>query len=85
MNDLEDWVKKTAEGDITEYMRGLRKITLEWVIAHLRFLKTWGLTKTDLEEIMRKAELDPIYKPIQNKEGLTRLAEIRKRVEKEFD
>ena len=73
-----DWLKKTAEGVIVEYVRGIRKkITLNWVVGQIKWLISWGLTDVDLEEIFGKVETSPAYKPIQHETGLKRLAEIK--------
>jgi len=78
---IKDWCKKTAEGTITAYMRGIKKrVTLNWVIGQIKWLISWGLTDTDLEEILKKAETSPSYKPIQHEEGLKRLAEIKEKL-----
>ena len=78
---IKDWCKKTAEGTITAYMRGIKKrVTLNWVIGQIKALKRMGLTNTDLKEILKKAGTSPSYKPIQHEEGLKRLAEIKEKL-----
>lgn len=39
-----------------------------------------GLTNTDLKKILEKVKTSPSYKPIQNEEGLKRLAEVKEKL-----
>lgn len=82
--EMKEWVKKVAEGDIVEYARGLRKITLRWVIGHLKFLVSWGLSEANIEEILRGIKENPTYKPIQNAESLRRLDELKIKIKEEI-
>ena len=76
-----NWLRNTAEGVITGYMRGIKKrVTLNWVIGEIKRLISWGLTDTDLKEILEKVETSPSYKPIQHEEGLKRLAEVKEKL-----
>jgi len=76
-----EWAKATAEGDIREYVKSKRKrVTLNWVIGHLRFLIRWGLTKDDLLEIISRIEKDPVYRPIQTPEGMNRLNQLKAKI-----
>ena len=82
--EIKEWVRKVAEGDIAKYTRGLSKITLKWVIGHLKFLISWGLSKDDVEEILRKIRENSTYKPIQNNESLGRLNELKIKIKEEL-
>lgn len=82
--EIKEWVRKVAEGDIVEYTRGLSKITLKWVIGHLKFLISWALSKDDVEEILRKIKENSTYKPIQNDESLGRLNELKIKIKEEL-
>jgi hypothetical protein len=82
--EIKEWVKKVAEGDIAEYARASRKITLKWVIGHLKFLISWGLTEEDVEEILKKIRENSGYKPIQNEENLRRLDELKIKIKEEL-
>lgn len=80
-----EWGKKTARGDIEQYVRGVKRIHENWVIGHLRFvMKFSGVTKDYLFQIMSEIKTLPIYSPLQTPERMARLKNLRARIEKEL-
>ena len=49
-------------------------------MGQIKWLKRMGLTNTDLKKILEKVKTSPSYKPIQNEEGLKRLAEVKEKL-----
>jgi hypothetical protein len=81
----EEWGKATARGDIEQYVRGVRRISENWVIGHLKFvMKFSGVTKDFLFKIMSEIETLPVYSPLQTRERIIKLKNLRTRIEKEL-
>ena len=80
-----EWGEKTARGDIEQYVRGVKRISENWVIGHLKFvMKFSGVTKDFLFLIMSEIEILPIYFPLQTPERMIKLKNLRARIEKEL-
>lgn len=80
-----EWGKATARGDIEQYVRGVRRISENWVIGHLRFVMKFSeVTKDFLFQIMSEIETASVYKPLQTPERMIRLKNLRARIEKEL-
>ena len=84
-NKPRPWLLSTAEGDIIGYVRGRReRITANWLKGHLVFLVRWGLTRSDLDDIINKIEADPTRRHLLTSSGLRRLEEVREIIESLF-
>jgi len=80
-----EWGKATARGDIEQYVRGVRHISDNWVIGHLRFVMKFSeVTKDFLFQVMSEIETVSVCKPLQTPERMIRLKNLRARIEKEF-
>lgn len=80
-----EWGKATARGDIEQYVRGVRRISENWVIGHLKFVMRFSeVTKDFLFQIMSEIETSHIYKPLQTPERMIKLKKLRTRIEKEL-
>jgi hypothetical protein len=80
-----EWGKATARGDIEQYVRGIRRISENWVIGHLRFVMKFSeVTKDFLFQVMSEIETASVYKPLQTPERMVRLKNLRARIEKEL-
>jgi len=80
-----EWGKKTERGDIEQYVRGLKRISENWVIGHLKFvMKFSGVTKEFLFKIMSEIETLPVYSPLQTPEHIIKLENLRARIEQEL-
>jgi len=80
-----EWDKATARGDIEQYIRGVKCISENWVIGHLRFAMRFSeVTKDFLFQIMSEVETSHIYKPLQTLERMIKLKKLRTRIEKEL-
>ena len=80
-----EWGKRTARGDIEQYVRGIKRVTENWVIGHLKFVMRFSRVRKDyLFQIMNEIETSPIYSPLQTSERMIRLKNLRERIEKEL-
>ena len=80
-----EWGKRTARGDIEQYVRSVKRISENWVIGHLKFVMKFSrVTKDFLFQIMSEIETSPIYSPLQTPERMTKLKNLRARIEKEL-
>ena len=80
-----EWGKRTARGDIEQYLRGVKRISENWVIGHLRFvLRRSKVEKGDLFKIISEIETSPIYSPLQTPKHMIKLKNLRARIEKEL-
>ena len=79
-----EWGKNIARGDIEQYVRGIKRISENWVIGHLKFAMKLGVTKDFLFQIISEIETSPIYSPLQTPERMTKLKNLRARIEKEL-
>ncbi len=80
-----EWGKATARGDIEQYIRGVRRISENWVIGHLKFVMKFSKVKKDfLFQVMSEIESSHIYEPLQTPERMIKLKNLRARIEKEL-
>jgi len=80
-----EWGKATARGDIEQYIRGMRRVSENWVIGHLKFVMKFSeVTKDFLFQVMSEIETSHIYKPLQTPERMIKLKNLRARIEKEL-
>jgi len=80
-----EWGKSTARGDIEAYIRGVRRISENWVIGHLKFVMRFSrVTKDFLFQVMSEIETLPIYSPLQTPERIIKLKNLKARIEKEL-
>lgn len=80
-----EWGKSTARGDIEQYIRGIKRISENWVIGHLKFVMKFSrVTKDFLFQIISEIETLLIYSPLQTSEGMIKLKNLRKRIESEL-
>ena len=80
-----EWGKATARGDIEQYITGVKRISENWVIGHLKFVIRFSeVTKDFLFQIMSEIETSHIYKPLQTPERMIKLKMLRTRIEKEL-
>ena len=80
-----EWGKSTARGDIEAYIRGVKRISENWVIGHLKFVMRFSrVTKDFLFQVMSEIETLPIYSPLQTPERMVKLKNLRERIEKEL-
>ncbi len=80
-----EWGKATARGDIEQYIRGMRRISENWVIGHLKFVMKFSEIKKDfLFQVISEIETSHIYKPLQTPERMIKLKNLRARIEKEL-
>jgi len=78
-----EWGEKTARGDIEQYVRGIKRISENWVIGHLKFVMNFsGVAKDFLFHIMSEIETLPVYSPLQTPERMAKLKNLRTRIEK---
>lgn len=80
-----EWGESTARGDIEQYIRGVRRISENWVIGHLKFIMRFSrVTKDFLFQVMSEIETLPTYSPLQTPERIIKLRNLRKRIEREL-
>ena len=70
--------RQAAEGDIATYVNGVKKVSLNWVVGHIKYQRRRGLTQQDLRVITNRIKSDPVYRPLQTPEKLKRLKEVKK-------
>jgi len=80
-----EWGKATARGDIEQYIRGIRRISENWIIGHLKFVMKFSeVTKDFLFQVMSEIETSHIYEPLQTPERMIKLGNLRARIEKDL-
>ena len=80
-----EWGKRTARGDIEQYVSGIKGVTKNWAIGHLKFVMRFSRVRKDyLFQIMNEIETSPIYSHLQTSECIIRLKNLRERIKKEL-